>query len=157
MKAHDIIAKYQLQSHPEGGYFRRIWTSVEKDLNNRAQSSHIYYLLEPNDFSAFHRLDCEELWHHYEGASVEIILLHTNGVLERLYLGKDIDAGEQPTRIVGANTWFSARGRSDEQHAFVGCTVVPEFDFTSFELAERHELTQLFPQHESVICQFTRV
>lgn len=157
MKAHDIIAKYQLQSHPEGGYFRRVWTSDQRNLNNRAQSSHIYYLLQSTDFSAFHRIDCDELWHHYEGASIEIILLHDDGTLERQYLGKDVESGEQPTRIVAANTWFCAGLRSDEQYAFVGCTVVPEFEFSSFELAERHHLIELFPQHRAVICQFTRV
>jgi predicted cupin superfamily sugar epimerase len=39
--------------------------------------------------------------------------------------------------------------------ALVGCTVAPGFDFADFELANRQQLIQQYPQHQSIIQKLT--
>src|SRR5688572_13158327 len=58
-----------LAPHPEGGWF------VEHYRHPADASTAIYYLLPPGARSAWHRVDKDELWHHYEGAAVELHLI----------------------------------------------------------------------------------
>ena len=51
----------------EGGTWREVWRDE--------RSTAIYFLIRPGDFSAMHRLDGPELWHHYAGAAVQMLLL----------------------------------------------------------------------------------
>ena len=69
----------------EGGMWREVWRDE--------QSTAIYFLLQPGDFSAMHRLDGPELWHHYAGAAVEMLLLGPDGSVEQPVLGDDLGAG----------------------------------------------------------------
>jgi len=67
------IEKLGLQKHPEGGWFKEVYRSPEIIINgilpdirgDRNISTSIYYLLEGKDFSAFHRIKSDELWHYY--------------------------------------------------------------------------------------------
>ena len=80
----DIIKKFRLQPHPEGGYFREVYRSKELfQVKNRERniSTAIYYLLEGNDFSAFHRIKSDEIWHFYGGDILEIVEITPKGKL----------------------------------------------------------------------------
>ena len=72
------IEKLNFEKHPEGGWFKEVYRSEEvipkKSLpeyfpGSRNISTSIYYLLEGDDFSAFHRIKSDEIWHYYEGNS----------------------------------------------------------------------------------------
>ena len=67
------INQLKLKTHPEGGYFREIYRSPEhyekmpsRYTGSRNFSTSIYYLLEGNQFSAFHRIQSDEIWHFYD-------------------------------------------------------------------------------------------
>ena len=55
------ITHLKMTPHPEGGYYREVyraeeWTSMEGWEARRRVMTTIHYLLEKNDFSAFHRI-----------------------------------------------------------------------------------------------------
>lgn len=65
-----------LEPHPEGGFYRQIYFAGEfiakphlpqRYTGQRPFSTAIYFLLEYPDFSAFHRLKSDEVWHFYTG------------------------------------------------------------------------------------------
>ena len=60
----------------------------------------IYYFTEPGQFSALHRLDSTEVFHHYAGAPARMLLLHPDGTVTEPVLGSDFAAGERPQVIV---------------------------------------------------------
>ena len=75
------IKKLSLKRHPEGGYFKETYRSREVILKHalparfsgdRVFSTCIYFLLEKTDFSAFHAIQQDEVWHFYEGSSLTI-------------------------------------------------------------------------------------
>jgi hypothetical protein len=76
-KTDSLIKKFNLQSHPEGGYYAR---NYQSDLQVKRLESEeiklagtaIYYLLEGEDFSAWHKLKSDELWHFYSGDTLKI-------------------------------------------------------------------------------------
>ncbi|MFH1146816.1 MAG: cupin domain-containing protein, partial [Pseudomonadota bacterium] len=53
-------------------------------------------------------------------------------------------------------SWFGATVDEPDSYSLVGCTVAPGFDFRDFELAERAELLELYPQYEGLIERLTK-
>lgn len=155
------IQKLKLDPHPEGGYYRQTYKS---DLQisaaslpgPHAASTAIYFLLEAEDFSAFHRLRSDELWHFYAGSPLLVHVIDRAGAYSTLHLGNDPDAGQVFQAVVPAGHWFASHVADWKSWALVGCTVAPGFEFADFEIAERAELTRQHPQHESMIRRLTR-
>lgn len=126
---HDtVIARLELQPHPEGGWYRETFRDPEGDSAGRSRSTAIYYLLATGEMSARHRVDAVEVWHHYAGGALELTVDDVTFVL-----GDDLLAGQVPQVVIPAGAWQSARPIGD--WALVGCTVAPGFSFDGFELA----------------------
>jgi predicted cupin superfamily sugar epimerase len=156
LTAQQLITQYQLQSHPEGGYYLQTYRSdeiIRKDAlpnrfkGNRYFSTAIYFLLEGRQFSAFHRIQSDELWHFYTGAGLHIFILYPDGRGEVLKLGDDLANGYSFQQMVPAGCWFASRPVTENGFSFVGCTVAPGFDFADFELATRDVLLKEYPNH----------
>jgi len=113
----------------------------------------IYFLLQQNDFSAFHRIKSDECWHFYAGDPLVIYVIKQDGNLYIITLGDDISNGQLFQYIVPANCWFASRPAADSNWCFVGCTVAPGFDFADFELADALALSALYPDHKNIILQ----
>lgn len=160
-----LIDKLELQPHPEGGYFKETYRSegsIEGDAevpfpSGRSYSTGIYFLLEGNDFSAFHRIRSDELWHFYEGGPLHIFVIDDKGGLNIITLGRDIAAGEVYQAVVTAGHWFASSPVHPDQYSLVGCTVAPGFDFRDFEMADRQDLTASYPQYAATIDKLTRI
>ena len=56
MDADEIIARYGLTPHPEGGHYREIFRADAEEGGRGAVTS-IYYLLRAGEVSAWHRVD----------------------------------------------------------------------------------------------------
>ena len=163
--AQQLINHYGLQPHPEGGWYKETYRSNEYILatalpagfdGNRVFSTAIYFLLEQNDFSAFHRIKSDECWHFYAGGPLLIYIIRQNGMLDIIKLGNDISKGEVFQYVVPANCWFASKPSVNSIFCFVGCTVSPGFDFADFELANGEVLSALYPMHKIVIGQLCR-
>ena len=163
MNAAYWIEKLDLLPHPEGGCYREMYRSTEpypahalpnRFPSDRTFSTAIYFLLQKGEFSAFHRIKSDELWHHYEGGDLEIITIDETGAIRTMLLGKH-QPDASPMRVVPHGTWFAARLASEHDYVLCGCTVAPGFDFADFEMAERAALKQAFPQHSELIDQLT--
>jgi uncharacterized protein len=153
------IDHLRLSPHPEGGYYRVTYKSelsVATKLGDRSASTAIYFLLHGRDFSAFHRIASDELWHFYAGSALVVYVIEPNGDYSELHLGNDGDAGEVFQGAVKAGCWFASRLKDAASFALVGCTVAPGFDFADFELAARSELVRAYPQHRRLIEELTR-
>ena len=154
-----------LETHPEGGYFKETYRCSEstaaENLPDRFDHPHnfstaIYYLLDAPNFSAFHRIKQDELWHFYQGSSLTIHIIKKNGEYQALNLGNDAHQGQAFQQLVFAGDWFAASVDDPAGYALVGCTVAPGFEFADFELADTAKLSEAYPQHQSLIEQYTR-
>jgi len=161
----DLIAKYQLLPHPEGGYYKETYRSnvlINKESlptsfgGDRNCSTAIYFLLEQGNFSAFHRIKSDECWHFYAGQTLLIYVIDQEGKLETIKLGNDIQKGEVFQAVVPANSWFASEPAPTSTYSFVGCTVSPGFDFADLELARKEELIKLYPTEKSLITRLCR-
>lgn len=133
MTAEEIIAKLNMQRHPEGGWY--VETFRDKAGGGRGHSTAIYYLLEQGERSHWHRVkDAVEVWHFYAGTPLKLRLAKDGEAARDIILGTDLAKGERPQVIVEANEWQSAEPLG--AFTLVGCTVSPGFQFSSFEMAE---------------------
>ena len=122
----------------------------------RAASTAIYFLLAGDQFSAFHRIRSDELWHFYAGSGLVVHVIQPGGDYQQLLLGSNANQGEQFQAVVPAGCWFGSSLRQPDTYALVGCTVAPGFDFADFEMAKRETLAAQFPQHRNIIARLTR-
>lgn len=146
----------QLESHIEGGAFKETYRSSVM-AGNRNVSTGIYFLLEDADFSAFHRIKSDEMWHFYDGNPLNIYEIAPSGELTIHQLGLNFHLGEKPQIVITAGNWFASRVKGESGYTLVGCTVAPGFDFADFELADRKALQAIYPAHAGIIGELTRV
>ncbi|MGX1931049.1 cupin domain-containing protein [Flagellimonas sp. 2504JD4-2] len=160
-----LIKKFDLQPHPEGGYFKETYRSsgvIEQTalpLSYQGARNHatcIYFLLTSNTFSAFHKIIQDEIWHFYAGSPLKIYMISDNGEYSEQVIGNDFSAGQVAQFVVPGGYWFAAKTIEPDSYSFVGCTVSPGFDFADFVLPKRTELLDKFPQYEAIIKRFTR-
>ncbi len=121
-----LIARLDLQPHPEGGHYRETF----RDGEGRGHSSAILFLLKAGEVSWWHRIDAAEVWHFHRGAPLELSIGKTVHIL-----GPEIENSQSPQLVVPPHAWQMARSLGD--YTLVGCTVAPGFDFATFELAPR--------------------
>ena len=161
----EIIQNLRLEPHPEGGFFRETYRSdgiiTEQNLgigyyDSRNYSTCIYYLLTSDVFSAFHRINQDEIWHYYDGSPIYLHVISDNGEYIKTKLGRDFELGEVPQFVVAGGSWFAATVVNENTYSLLGCTVSPGFDFRDFELAVRSELIHHIPRHRDIITKLTR-
>ena len=151
-----IERAFSWTSHPEGGQFIETYRSqefYETSRGERCSSTSILFLLKEGEFSSFHRIQSDELWHYHLGGPLEIIEISPCGELKKTILGKGLAFGEHLQHCVCKGQWFASHPLS--KYTLVGCTVSPGFEFEDFELGQRGELIDLYPQHKSWIEKLT--
>lgn len=135
--AQALIEQLELERHPEGGWFRRVYASAQQVLvqgKTRPVVTAIRFLLDADDVSQWHRVDADEWWHWQEGGPLELLQFNeATGEVLRSVLGNSA-AGLTPMAVVQAGTWQAARPLGD--YVLVGCTVSPGFDWQGFELLQ---------------------
>jgi uncharacterized protein len=82
-------------------------------------------------------VDATEIWHHYGGAPVELIVGSSGSPDAVHLLGPDLEHDQVPQILVPPWEWQEARSLGE--FSLMGCTVSPAFEFTGFELAEPQE------------------
>ena len=134
-----LIERYQLQPHPEGGWYRELHRSdlpVQRpDGQQRRALTLILFLLDGASVSRWHRVSgADETWQFIGGDPLELLLLEPDGdAPSRLRLGFSLDDPElTPVGVVPAGWWQAARSLG--RWSLVSCCVGPGFSFSDFSL-----------------------
>lgn len=130
----------------EGGLYRQTYAD--------AHSAAIYFLLVAPDFSALHRLDAPEVYHHYAGDPARMLLLHPGGRVEEPVLGPGIRDGQRPQFTVPAGVWQGSA--TVGAWSLLGCTMAPGFRWEGFELGYSADLRAGWPGAAARIAELTR-
>ena len=139
----ELIKKFDLKPHPEGGYFGEVFRS-SKTVNSSAHAkqrhalTHIYFLLEKGQISRFHRVLHDEVWNFYAGAPLKLIQVDASATMtiKQPYKTHEIiiGDGESYAHVVPAEYWQAAESTGD--YSLVGCSVAPGFDFEDFSFMQ---------------------
>ncbi len=134
-RAAELVRLLDLGPHPEGGFFREIFRSplsVSPADGRPARSAltTIFFLLVEGQFSRWHGVASDEVWHLYEGGPLELCVASRDAAaVDRIRLGT-AGSDETPTYTVPAYHWQAARPLGP--YALAGCTVGPGFEFDDF-------------------------
>lgn len=162
LTAQQLIDHYALMPHPEGGWYKEMYKSLEffkssalpkRYSGKRSFCTFIYFLIAQGEMSGFHRIQSDEIWHFYAGGPLQVFVIKDDGTLVITELGNDISAGQTFHYVVPNGLWFASRPAPGVEFSFVGCTVAPGFEFDDFEMAQADKLVAQFPQHEAIIRQ----
>ena len=134
-KIDQIINKYSLKPHPEGGYFTEIYRSdykLKSPINSQSRNAitHIYFLLVNGQFSRFHKVLHDEVWNFYEGDSLRLIEFDGTNINTEI-IGKETASY---VHIVKGGIFQAAQ--TTGEYSLVGCSVAPGFDFADFSFLE---------------------
>lgn len=130
--ANEIIRQLGMKPHPEGGHYVETYRSDGGDT--RPASTAIYYLLQADEISAWHRVDADEHWLWHAGGPLALTLSPPDGKgVTPHTLGPDLRAGQRPQLTVPSDYWQTAESLG--AWTLVSCVVAPGFDFAGFELA----------------------
>jgi len=155
----ELIRRFDLQPHPEGGFFRETYRSTARvsragSGETRSASTAIYYLLCDGAHSAWHRIKSDEVWHFYAGAPLLVHVLDDAGTLATHRLGNPLTHPDTAFQaVVPAGQWFAAECEDPATFALAGCTVAPGFEFSEFELAALDVLQSAYPAHAEFIAR----
>jgi len=138
-----LAVELGLEPHPEGGWYRRTWTSpvpvtlTDADGTQRVRpaATLIHFLLPAGEFSAWHRVAASEIW-IWNGLGTVQLELGGDGeepdTEESLTLGGRPQRGERTQVLIGANVWQRTVPSDDD--ALASCLVSPGFDFADFRM-----------------------
>jgi predicted cupin superfamily sugar epimerase len=141
--ADELIERYDLEPHPEGGYYRETWradqtidASAIPHPGDRQAGTSMLYLLPAGTVSRLHSVRSEELWLHHAGDTVE------------LTVKPEVDA-EGTTHCIGRGGsevlqaripagWYQTAAPVDGEVGWtlVACLVTPAFEFEDLEILE---------------------
>ena len=102
--AEEIKAMLGLEPHPTCGFVAETYRSTLKIGANslpepyeggRPCGSALYFLVTPEAQIVMHRIRSDQLYHHYLGASLEVLLLYPDGNGEVVSVGSNLDTGER--------------------------------------------------------------
>ena len=138
-RVRQLIEELAMQPHPEGGHFAELYRSPRQvdpldGRQRRAALTGIWFLMLEGEKSAWHVVDSDEIWLHFEGSVVRLWTYDpASGALASALLGP-LAPGCAPQRVVEAGVWQAAEPLGD--YSLTGACVGPGFDFADFRLLD---------------------
>lgn len=160
-----IVKILDLEPHPEGGYYKETYRSSgtisppqlpASITTPRNYCTGIYFLLTSKNFSAFHKIEQDEIWHHYKGSRLMLHIISPMGDYKAVEIGNELGKGQVPQYVVPAGHYFASEIPDPDTYSLSGCTVSPGFDLRDFTMPMREHMIELFPQHSTIIGRLTR-
>ncbi len=136
-RAEELIRELALAPHPEGGWYAELYRSPLEvrpadGRPPRSALTGVWFLMVAGQKSAWHVVDSDEIWLHFEGCDVRLWTFDpATGALASTLLGP-LAPGRAPQRVVPAGVWQAAEPLGD--YSLTGACVGPGFDFADFRM-----------------------
>ena len=140
-RADQLKNKYCLERHPEGGWFSESYTAPF-ECDERSLMGSIYFLLEKDEISHFHQIDCDEIWYHHEGCGLKITMIIDGKVTEKI-IGPEDD--QLAMAVIPKGAIFAAENVDKGSFCFMSCATSPKFTYDGFRLVDDEEIRNTSP------------
>ncbi|BCA53839.1 hypothetical protein W02_09790 [Nitrospira sp. KM1] len=162
-KANQIIDLLGLAPHPTCGFVaetyrssRRIPSAVlpPEYEGDRPLASVLYFMVTTQTPIRLHRIRSDQMYHHYLGAPLEVLLLYPEGTGEVRIVGPDLAMGMRPQLLIPGGTYHISRIRAADSFALLGTTEWPGFENPDVELGDPQTLMMEYPAFRRLIEEF---
>ncbi len=103
----------------------------------------IYFLLDGDDLSHFHQIDCDEIWFHHEGCALKISMIFDGKVTECI-IGSGDD--QMAMAVIPKGAIFAAENIDKDSYCFMSCATAPRFTYEGFRLVGDKEIKDICPE-----------
>ena len=114
-----------------------------------------YFLITPQAPVRLHRIRSDQMYHHYLGDPLEVLLLHPRGEAEVRVVGSDLAAGMRPQLLIPGRTFHAARVRAGVGYALLGTSVWARAEPADVEMGDPEQLLAAYPSARAAIAGFT--
>ena len=115
----------------------------------------LYFLVTPDARMRVHRLRSDQMYHHYLGDPLDVLLLHPDGRGEVAVAGTDLAAGMRPQLLIPGGTFHVSRVRPGGSYALMGTSAWPGGEAPDIELGDPAALMTAYPALAADIRAFT--
>ncbi|MGD9633029.1 MAG: cupin domain-containing protein [Pirellulales bacterium] len=161
--AQEIIERLSLVGPSTCGYvsepYRSDWQLPQSELppgfdGGRPLGNVYYFLVTPEARVRLHRIRSDQMYHHYLGDPLEVLLLYSDGRWELRSVGSDLAAGQLPQLLIPALTFHAARVAGDGQYSVLGTSVWLRAEPQDVELGDIGALEDSFPDARELLSAF---
>ncbi len=162
--AKEIKTMLGLEPHPTCGFVAETYRSTlkipasalpEAYEGDRPYGSALYFLVTPDAQIVMHRIRSDQLYHHYLGDSLEVLLLYPDGTGEVVTVGSDLGAGERPQLFLPGGTFHTSRLAAGVGYALLASTEWPGVEPPDVEHGDIEALMEAYPSMREEIGAFT--
>jgi uncharacterized protein len=161
--AEEIKAMLGLEPHPTCGFVAETYRSPlkipgdalpETYEGDRPFGSALYFLVTPAAQIVMHRIRSDQLYHHYLGGSLEVLLLYPDGSGEIVTVGSNLQAGERPQLFLPGSTFHTSRLAPGANYALLASTEWPGVEPPDVEHGDIETLLEAYPSFRQEIRTF---
>jgi uncharacterized protein len=160
-----IIELLGLTKHPTCGYMGESFRSPllvpasalpPEFGGGREFGGVLYFLVTPDSPVRLHRIRSDQVYHHYLGGPLEVLLLHPGGGHEVRAVGPDLESGMRPHLLVPGGAFHAARVPGQAGHALLATSVWARAEPQDVEMGDAERLFASHPEARELIRDFTR-
>jgi uncharacterized protein len=164
LTADDIKRTLNLQPHPTCGFVSETYRSTLEIPASAMPAEYgspppygsvLYFLVSPERRLALHRIRSDQMYHHYLGDPLEVLLLYTDGRGEVRVVGSDLTAGMRPQLVIPGGTFHVSRVRAGGSYALLGTSEWPGVDPPDVEVGDPAKLMTAYPSLREQIRELT--
>ena len=116
----------------------------------------LYFLVKPEAQIRLHRIRSDQMYHHYFGDPLEVLLLYPDGNSEVKTVGPDLATGMRPQLMIPGNTYHASRMAPGAKFALLGTSVWVKPEPSDVELGNAEKLAVAYPAARLQIAAFAR-
>ena len=160
----EIMKSLDLRPHPTCGFTNEIYRSPLQipaaDLpagyaGSRTLGGFLYFLVTEQARIRLHRIRSDQMYHHYLGDPLEVLLLYPDGKSEVRVIGPDLAAGMRPQLLVPGGTFHAGHVRPGGKYALLGTSVWLRAEPSDVEMGDAEKLSGAYPAAKAEIESFT--
>jgi predicted cupin superfamily sugar epimerase len=114
----------------------------------------LYFLVTQDAGVQLHRIRSDQMYHHYLGEPLEVLLLYADGKHEVRTVGADLVAGMRPQLFVPGGTFHAARVKSPDGYALLATSVWLRAEAADVEKGHAAPLATAYPAAAREIAAF---
>jgi predicted cupin superfamily sugar epimerase len=117
----------------------------------------LYFLVTLAAGVQLHRIRSDQLYHHYLGDPLEVLLLPEDGPASTAVVGSDFASGQRPQLLVRGGTFHAARVLPGGTSALLGTTSWPALAEGELEMGDAGALAARYPEVADTLADFPSV
>jgi predicted cupin superfamily sugar epimerase len=114
----------------------------------------LYFLVTPQAPVRMHRIRSDQIYHHYTGDPLEVLLLPEGGAAYTAVVGPDLTSGQRPQLLIPAGTFHAGRVLPGGTSALLGTTSWPGVADGEFEWGAADALAARHPEVAGILPEF---